>query len=317
MNDPFADLFRTLRVRGAVYFAQDFCAPWGMAIPQRPYAQFHVALSGSCRVKHRDETMTLGRRDVVLFPTGAAHSLSDGEGAALRDGRVIVQAIRRGEAPFAGAVPNVRLLSGHFEFDRDARHPLLLELPEVVCVHGPEGVDSSVYEPLEQIISTEANSRRPGSEVIVERLAEIFLVQVLRAHFANTGAGRGLLAVMFDPRLRNGVAAMHARWREPLTLGQIASAAGMSRSAFAAAFKTAAGVTPMAYLAKWRLLKGRELLADRTQSIAQIAAACGHKSTEGFSRAFRRLYGQSPSTLRAGGASISGNVLGGVNVIGR
>ena len=75
----------------------------------------------------------------------------------------------------------------------------------------------------------------------------------------------------------------------------------MSRSAFAEAFRRAAGVTPMAYLAEWRLVKGRALLADPTRSVAQVAAACGHRSTEGFSRAFRRFYGQSPTTMRAAG----------------
>ena len=74
----------------------------------------------------------------------------------------------------------------------------------------------------------------------------------------------------------------------------------MSRSAFASAFAATAGVTPMAYLAEWRLLKGREMLADRALSIAQIAAACGYRSTEGFSRAFRRFYVRSPTALRNG-----------------
>ena len=124
----------------------------------------------------------------------------------------------------------------------------------------------------------------------------------LRAYFGEHGRP-GLLAAMFDPRLGAGVAAIHARWAEPLTLQDIAKAAGMSRSAFASGFATTAGVTPMAYLAEWRLLKGREMLADRALSIAQIAAACGHRSTEGFSRAFRRLYSQSPTALRNGGAS--------------
>jgi len=143
-------------------------------------------------------------------------------------------------------------------------------------------------------------ARRPGAEIIVERLAEILLVQVLRAYFGEHGRPQGLLAALFDPRLGAGVAAIHARWAQPLTLQDIAKATGMSRSAFASAFAATAGVTPMAYLAEWRLLKGREMLADRALSIAQIAAACGYRSTEGFSRAFRRFYVRSPTALRNG-----------------
>ena len=51
MADPFAELFRTLRVKGTVYFAQDFSPPWGMRMPPRPHAQFHLALTGSCQVE--------------------------------------------------------------------------------------------------------------------------------------------------------------------------------------------------------------------------------------------------------------------------
>ncbi len=299
MSDPFAELFRLLRVRSAVYFAQDFASPWGMALPRRPYVQFHVALAGECRVEWSDGALTLSAREVVLFPNGAAHTLSDGNGGPPRDGREIVQAIRRGETPFPGTPPDVRLLSGHFEFDRAAKHPLLRDLPDTVHVSAPEGFDAPLYRALEPLISEEAASRQPGAETIVERLAEIFLVQVLRAHFGDQSGPRGLLGALFDARLGAAVAAIHSRWAEPLTLEEIARAAGMSRSAFAATFVTTTGVTPMAYLAEWRLLKGRELLADRALSIAQIAAACGHRSTEGFSRAFRRLYGQSPKAMRS------------------
>ena len=298
MSDPFAELFRMLRVRGIVYFAQDFCAPWGMALPARPHVQFHVALRGSCHVEWAAGSALLDEHEVVLFPNGAGHTVSDGTGGPPKGGREVVQAIRRGETPFPGRASNVRLLTGHFEFDRAARHPLLRELPEVVHAR-TDGFDAPIHTALQPLISAEAASRQPGAEPIVERLAEIFLIQLLRAHFSGARAPQSLLGAMFDPRLGAGVAAIHSRWAETLTLADIAAAAGMSRSAFASAFRAATGTTPMSYLAQWRLLKGRELLGDRTRSVAQVAAACGHRSTEGFSRAFRRIYGQSPAASRA------------------
>lgn len=298
MSDPFAELFRTLRVRSAVYFAQDFAAPWGMSLPRRPYIQFHVALAGAFRVDWVAGALDLSEHEVVLFPNGSPHSISDGSGSPLRDGRDVVQAIQRGETPFPGDAPQARILSGHFEFDREAQHPLLRHLPEMVHVAAPEGFEVPLYQALEQLISVEAASRRPGAQSIVERLAEIFLIQILRVHFGKQGSSLGLLGAMFDARLGAGVTEIHSRWAEPLTLEDIAKAAGMSRSAFAASFAATAGITPIAYLAQWRLLKGRQLLADRNLSVAQVAAACGHLSTEGFSRAFRRFYGQSPKTFR-------------------
>ena len=149
------------------------------------------------------------------------------------------------------------------------------------------------------LLAQELQHDRPGSETIVARLIEIFLVQLLRVHFDQAGAGQGLLSAMFEPRLNAGLALMHARWNEPLALARIAAAAGMSRSAFAERFKIVTGTSPMSYLARWRLLKSRGLLVDRELSIARIASLCGHRSTEGYSRAFKRAFGLSPARWRA------------------
>jgi transcriptional regulator GlxA family with amidase domain len=149
------------------------------------------------------------------------------------------------------------------------------------------------------LLAQELQQGRPGSETIVARLAEIFLVQVLRAHFEQVGDGHSLLAAMFEPRLNAGLALMHSRWNEPLALARIAAAAGMSRSSFAERFKTVTGTSPMSYLAHWRLLKSCRLLVDRELSIARIASLCGHRSTEGYSRAFKRAFGLSPARWRA------------------
>ena len=175
----------------------------------------------------------------------------------------------------------MRLLSGHFEFDRGSRHLLVTGLPDVVRASRRSDTDAALFATLYPLLSAEAASQRPGAEVIVERLAEIFLVQVMRSHVSDALPQAGLLAAMFDRRLAAAMSVIHARWIEPLTLHDLAGAVGMSRSAFAEHFRATAQISPMLYLARWRLLKAREMLADRTLSIAQVAAACGHRSTEG------------------------------------
>ena len=302
MADPFAELFRTLRVKAVVYFARDFSGPWGMRLPSRPDAQFHVALNGTCHVETGERRFAMAEGDVVLFPTGAPHVISDGSGAPPHDAREVVQAILSGGNPFAGAHRAVRLLSGPLEFDRGPRPPLVPGLPAVVRASG-DG-DAALVSTLYPLLSAEAGSRRPGSQTIVERLAEIFLVQVVRSHFSDTSPRTGLLAAMFDHRLAAAISVIHTRWVEPLTLFDLARAAGMSRSTFAERFRATAQTSPMLYLARWRLLKAREMLADPALSVAQVAAACGHRSTEGFSRAFKRIYGDSPSALKAGGGLV-------------
>ena len=78
-----------------------------------------------------------------------------------------------------------------------------------------------------------------------------------------------------------------------------------------------AGYEPLSLLAERRLLEGqaaelvercgdipvdpgaRELLAGTALPIAEIAEQCGFPDASNFSRAFRRRYGVSPSSLRA------------------
>ena len=295
--DAFTELLRTLRLRGAVYYAHDFSSPWGVRFPARPHAQFHVALGGRCHVEADGQSLVLKENEVVLFPTGIAHLISDGGGSA-REGREVVQAIMAGGSPFPGEAPSVRLLSGHFEFDRSGRHPVVTALPRLTHVALSGETDAGFFAALYPLLAAETVAGRPGAQALVERLAEIFLVQLLRAHFRVPASHASTLGAMFDPQLGAAMAAVHTRWGQPLTVGSLAKAAGMSRSAFAEHFRRVAGMSPIAYLAQWRLLKARQLLAEDELSVAQVAERCGHLSTEGFSRAFKRAFGVSPSKFR-------------------
>ena len=280
LAQPFDELFQALGVKGAVYSAREFSPPWAVEFDECVPARFHLVLNGSCYVSVGADVFELSEYDLLLLPGGARHVVHDGKSAKQ-----------------AGS--SVSLLSGHFEFDGEARALLVHTLPAVLRGSLHRHTDQGPAATLAMLLAQELQHDRPGSETIVARLIEIFLVQLLRAHFDRVGGGQGLLSAMFEPRLNAGLALMHARWNEPLALARIAAAAGMSRSAFAERFKIVTGTSPMSYLGRWRLLKSRGLLADRELSIARIASLCGHRSTEGYSRAFKRAFGLSPARWRA------------------
>ena len=298
-GDPLTEVLRLLRVRATVYFVQQFSAPWGMRIPARPHAQFHTVLQGSCKVAYGDRTYTVVERDVVLFPNGDAHVVFDGQTPEVLDGRTVVQSVAAGRAPFQQGPPTVQLLSGHFEFDREAGHLLTSALGSMIHVPLAREVDVSLLASLYPLLQAEVAADLPGADSIAGRLCEIFLVQVLRSHSTRAQAAPGLLRAMFDSRLGRALSLMHARWKEPLTVHDLARAAGMSRSAFCERFAREARTTPMAYLARWRVLQGRSLLLRTGMSVAEIAEASGHGSPESFSRSFRQMYGMSPAQMRS------------------
>lgn len=304
----FDALFQALRIKGVVYYAQDFHGDWAMRFLHTVHARIHVVLWGRCWLQIGGQTLALRANDLVLMPEGVEHVLGHGDpaqAALAPDARDIGRMIRAGTLP-ADAERSARLISGHFEFDPQVRGLLVKSLPTLIRTRARTGANRELVHALPSFMAAELRNRRPGSAVIVERLAEIFLVQVVRAHFEAAqpvAQTPSLMAAFFEPRLNAGLNLMHTRCHEPLTLAQIASEAGMSRSAFAQRFKATTGEMPMAHLAEWRLLKATQLLAGSDQSIAQVAAACGHRSTEGFSRAFKRRHGQSPAQWRATAAA--------------
>lgn len=259
----------------------------------------HVLLHGSCDVAIGDRTVHLDEGDVLLLPSGTAHVVSDGGGQPARAAREVYRELCEGREPFPGDHPVACLLSGHFSFDHPTKKLLLPHLPDVLHVRSREDRGPQAWSALTALLKDEIEARRPGTEIITERLAEIFLVQTIRDRLPGDNVRRNLLAAALDPRLSAPMATIHACYHEPLTLEEIARRTGMSRSSLAGKFKALTSFSPMSYLAAWRMLRARDLLADPTLSIGQIALACGHRSAEGFSRAYKRAYGIAPSSARA------------------
>ena len=86
----------------------------------------------------------------------------------------------------------------------------------------------------------------------------------------------------------------------PLTLSDIAGAAGVGERECQRTFKRLLGITPKQYLIKYRVSQAAALLGDEPgKSIADIAAECGFNSSSVFSRTFRDYYGMTPREYRA------------------
>jgi AraC-like DNA-binding protein len=82
------------------------------------------------------------------------------------------------------------------------------------------------------------------------------------------------------------------------SLDDLARTAGLSRAGFALNFKKCVGVTPMEYLAQWRMQLACELLQDGDRRIAEVASAVGYESESAFSVAFTRIVRCRPGQYR-------------------
>ncbi len=298
--DTLSDVLRVIRLESAVYFRSDFAAPWGMTMDRSPYAQFHLVVRGSCwmQAEGMSRPRLLSAGDVLVFPFGDPHWLADDPAHEKRPGREVVAAIRRNGSPFAGDAPGATLVCGHFAFDRSVEHPFIEALPRMMLLERTSRHELTWLEHAAEVLIHEAGSGRPGSAVVVERLAEVLFIQTLRRHMASAKPPTGFLAALQDPRIAAVLRMMHHRPEAAWTLEALAREAGLSRSALATRFRTLVGMTPMTYLTAWRMLLARQMLRHSGLPLPAIAERVGYRSEAAFSRAFKRAYGKSPGRTR-------------------
>ena len=90
-----------------------------------------------------------------------------------------------------------------------------------------------------------------------------------------------------------------ARYAEPLTVDDLAHAAGLSRAHFSREFRSTFGVAPHAYLLMRRLERAAMMLRTTDRSVADICLSVGLRSVGSFTTSFTRTYGVSPKAYRA------------------
>jgi AraC-like DNA-binding protein len=78
----------------------------------------------------------------------------------------------------------------------------------------------------------------------------------------------------------------------------LASAANMSRSAFAERFSRLVGLPPIEYLNRWRVGLAADRLPATSQSMVEVAQSVGYQTDRVFRRAFKQRFGVSPMQFR-------------------
>jgi len=109
----------------------------------------------------------------------------------------------------------------------------------------------------------------------------------------------GWLAGVRDPEVGKALALLHRHPAHPWTIATLANEVGISRSVLAERFRRYLSQTPIAYLTRWRLQLGAQMLKSTSSSVAQIAAEVGYESEPAFNRAFKREFGLPPARYRS------------------
>lgn len=318
-TDALAEVLRHVRLESSVFARAALSAPWAVSTNGLDGGIFHAVVRGrgvaipSARAGQgrasEARPIELGPGDVVLLPHGDPHVMAD------RAGRRAVPIRGSVRTPEGGGVgllsidgggEETSLVCGRFDVERArptsegmrAPHPLLGLLPRVVHLRADDPALAPWLPPLVAALAFELDHPQPGSGTVITRLADVLVVHAIRACVREGTTDGGWLGGLRDPRIAHALDLLHARPHEPWTAASLAEAVGMGRSAFFDRWSTLVGEPPAQYLARWRMHLAQRSLRLGDGSVAEVGRRVGYDSEAAFSRAFKRLVGVAPGTLR-------------------
>jgi AraC-like DNA-binding protein len=301
MTDPLADVIGLLRPRTVFAKRISGAGRWGVRYAEFGQPSFCVVLDGRCRLAVDGQAaVVLEAGDFVLMPATPGFTLSGFSPVTPERIDPTVAPSPAGEVRHGtrGGRPDVRLLGGYFVFDSPDAALLVALLPTLVHVRGVERLSTVVG-----LVGDEAGHGRAGRELVLARLVEVLLVEALRST-PGEDAPPGLLRGLADARLATALRQMHRHVARSWTVGQLARAAALSRSAFFERFTRTVGRTPMEYLLAWRMAVAKDLLRRRDLALDEVAARVGYGSASTFSTAFSRHVGRPPGRYAREGAPL-------------
>lgn len=290
--DPLSEVFSLLNVRAARCTRFEASGNWSYRFPAKPALKFGAVVRGHCWIGFSDgHRHPLVAGDCFLLADAPAYVLANDEHRVPEDGIAAFDWAQSDVARHEG--DDTVLLAGSFSFEASDAELLLDALPRFLLIPSRHPSASVIRSTLE-ILDHEIRGTQMGTAVLTDRLADVLLVQVLRAALAQGNEENfGWLGALADVRIGKAIGLMHGNTAYPWTLDALAGAAAMSRSAFSKRFKALVGLSPLDYLLRWRMRLARNLLR-RGSTVAMAAGQVGYSSESAFGHAFKRIYGLAP-----------------------
>jgi signal transduction histidine kinase/AraC-like DNA-binding protein len=129
----------------------------------------------------------------------------------------------------------------------------------------------------------------------------VFTVQEIAGRIEAVLSNPPALGAATQRLVRQAIAYIEARYAEPIRREDIARQVSISPDYLTDCFHQELGMTPIAFLNRYRIRKARELLDTTDLMVTEIAMATGFSGVSYFTRTFHRAVGISPRAYRRGG----------------
>ena len=265
--DKLSQILENLSFNADVVFRGNLCGVQSLGGSNKKKGHLHLLKSGVLAVVCEDgHKVRLDKPSVIFMPGPTKHQIIASESS------------------------EAELVCVDVDFHQGTGSALVNALPKFICLsieqHDPLGKTAHwLFE--------EALNEQAGQQIVVNKLGDIFLVQILRYVIKEGVVIQGMLAGMAHPQLSALMTVLHKRPEEPWTVDLMAEKALMSRAKFAALFKDTVGQAPSDYLTDLRIAIAQGLL-KKDKPVSLVANEVGYEHGSALARVFRKKTGLSP-----------------------
>ena len=231
--DVVSEVLEAIRLTPVVFGRFELSTPWAVRFPAGHALAFYVMARGSAwmevpaeRPGGQPAVVALSAGDVVLLPRGPEHVLRDSLGSDVEPADATSFRCARvpGSAPIrlGGGGHITSFVAGAFRYGTAPQSALFDSLPAVIHLDASSPDTGPTVAATVQLILAESAVPGPGGTMVLGRLADLLLIQALRARAASAGCTDRGLRALSDPAIGAAMRLMHGRPAEPWTVERLA-----------------------------------------------------------------------------------------------
>ena len=265
--DRLSQILNRFSIHAQVFFSGNICGVQPFGASDSSDGHLHLLKSGTLTLINTQGVKTVFERPAVIFvPQATQH-------------RIV-----------ASESDQAELVCASIHYDDGFNNPLAAALPNFLYFDLQE---SDLLGQSAHWLFDEAFNERCGRQPMIDRLTDIFLIQVLRHVMEEGLVEHGMLAGLSHPQLVRVMNAIHEQPQENWSLEKLAEIAAMSRSKFAELFRSIVGQPPGDYISDWRVAVAQGLL-KKNKPVGWVANEVGYENGSALARVFRKKTGLSP-----------------------
>ena len=265
--DHLSCIINRFTLQAGVFYTGKLCGLSNFNENEAIEGHIHLLRSGTLSIIGLDkQTIILNKPSIIFIPRPIKHSIK------------------------AREIDEAELICATVTYGTNSTNLLANALPDLLIL--PLEQSPFLQTNIDWIIN-EAGENYQGRQAVMNRLMEIFIINMMRS-LINTGElAKGMLAGLMHPQLKNVLQALHIEPDKNWNLENMAEIAAMSRSKFAEVFKSVVNQTPNEYLLNWRIGIAQSLL-KQGKSVGIVANSVGYETASALARVFRKNCGMSP-----------------------